>query len=44
MAQAMAMEDDLEIDMTYFDKLADTARKAIEKFGSFEDFVETDNG
>jgi DNA polymerase elongation subunit (family B) len=44
MAQAMAMEDDLEIDMTYFEKLADTARRAIEKFGSFEDFVETDNG
>jgi energy-coupling factor transporter ATP-binding protein EcfA2 len=29
----------LEIDMTYFEKLADDARKAIEKFGSFEEFV-----
>jgi DNA polymerase III delta prime subunit len=29
----------LEIDMTFFDKLKDEAIKAIEQFGSFEDFV-----
>jgi hypothetical protein len=27
------------IDMDYFDKIADSARKAIEKFGNFEEFV-----
>jgi energy-coupling factor transporter ATP-binding protein EcfA2 len=30
---------DLQIDMSYFEKLADDARKSIEKFGSFEEFV-----
>lgn len=35
-AQAM---DDLEIDMSYFEKLKDDAIKAIEQFGSFEEFV-----
>jgi hypothetical protein len=32
-------KDDLEIDMTYFEKLREDAVKAIEKFGSFEEFV-----
>jgi hypothetical protein len=32
-------KDDLQIDMTYFDKLKDTAVEAIEKFGSFEGLV-----
>jgi hypothetical protein len=36
---AKSMGDDIEIDMTYFERLADTARRAIEKYGSFEDFV-----
>ena len=31
--------DDLQIDMTYFEKLKDDAVKAIEQFGSFEEFV-----
>jgi hypothetical protein len=30
---------DVEIDMTYFYKLADAAKKAVEKFGPFEEFV-----
>lgn len=34
--------DDLEIDMTYFDKLRDEAIAAIEQFGSFEEFVSQD--
>lgn len=32
-------QDNLQIDMTYFEKLKDDAIKAIEKFGSFEEFV-----
>lgn len=31
--------DDLKIDMSYFDKLRDDAIKAIETFGSFEEFI-----
>jgi hypothetical protein len=30
---------DLQIDMSYFVKLADTAVKTIEQFGSFKEFV-----
>jgi hypothetical protein len=30
---------DLQIDMSYFEKLKDEAVKAIEQFGSFEEFV-----
>jgi energy-coupling factor transporter ATP-binding protein EcfA2 len=30
---------DLKIDMSYFDKLKDEAIKAIEKFGSFQEFI-----
>jgi energy-coupling factor transporter ATP-binding protein EcfA2 len=33
------MNDDLFVDMDYFEKMADDARNAIEKFGSFEQFV-----
>lgn len=36
---AKAMGDELEIDMTYFDNLVDDALKAIDYFGSFNDFV-----
>jgi hypothetical protein len=32
--------DDLDIDTTYFEKLKDDAVKAIEKFGSFDEFVQ----
>jgi energy-coupling factor transporter ATP-binding protein EcfA2 len=32
-------KDDLQIDMSYFEKLANTARGAIEAFGSFEEFI-----
>lgn len=32
-------KDDLEIDMSYFEKLKDNAVKTIEQFGSFEEFV-----
>lgn len=32
-------QKDLQIDMSYFEKLKDDAIKAIEKFGSFEEFV-----
>ena len=32
-------ENEVQIDMSYFEKLADEAKKAINKFGSFEDFV-----
>jgi energy-coupling factor transporter ATP-binding protein EcfA2 len=31
--------DDLKIDMSYFEKLKDEAIKSIERFGSFEEFV-----
>jgi hypothetical protein len=30
---------DLQIDMSYFEKLKDTAIKTIEEFGSFEEFI-----
>lgn len=31
--------EDVDIDLTYFERLADEARATIEKFGSFEEFV-----
>lgn len=37
MANQLGLE--LDIDMSYFEKLADDAKAAIEKFGSFEEFV-----
>ena len=33
------MNEDLYVDMSYFEKMAQTAQDAIEKFGSFEAFV-----
>jgi hypothetical protein len=36
---AKELGDQVEIDMTYFEHIADAAKKAIEKYGSFEDFV-----
>lgn len=36
---AKAFADDIEIDMTYFDALVDSARKTIEKFGEFKEFA-----
>jgi energy-coupling factor transporter ATP-binding protein EcfA2 len=33
------MADDLHVDMEYFEKMATTARNAIEQFGSYMDFV-----
>ena len=41
---AKELGDDLEIDMTYFDHLEDAARKAIEQFGSFDEFVRKSDG
>ena len=38
-AEIAKEKKDLKIDMSYFDKLKDDAIKAIEKFGSFEEFV-----
>jgi hypothetical protein len=38
-AEIAAQQKDLQIDMSYFDKLKDDAIKAIDKFGSFEDFI-----
>jgi energy-coupling factor transporter ATP-binding protein EcfA2 len=38
-AVELGEQDDLEIDMTYFEKLRGDAVKAIEQFGSFEEFV-----
>jgi len=32
-------KDDLQIDMSYFEKLRDDAVKTIEKFGNFEEFI-----
>jgi hypothetical protein len=32
-------KDDLQIDMAYFEKLKEDAVKTIEKFGSFNEFV-----
>ena len=32
-------KDELRIDMSYFEKLKDDAITTIEKFGSFEEFV-----
>ena len=37
---AANMGDKLEIDYSYFEKLKDAAVKTIEKFGSFEEFIE----
>jgi hypothetical protein len=34
-----AMEEKFEIDMSYFEKLADSARKTIEKFGDYDEFI-----
>jgi hypothetical protein len=36
---AAALGHKVEVDMTYFDKLVDTAYKTIEKFGDFNSFV-----
>lgn len=36
---AESLDDKLEIDYAYFEKLKDAAVKTIEKFGSFEEFV-----
>jgi len=36
---AESLEDKLEIDYSYFEKLKDAAVRTIEKFGSFEEFV-----
>jgi energy-coupling factor transporter ATP-binding protein EcfA2 len=38
-AEVAKLKDDLQVDMAYFDKLKDSAIAAIEKFGSFEEFV-----
>jgi len=38
-AQVARERDDLEIDMSYFEKLREDAIAAIEQFGSFEEFV-----
>jgi energy-coupling factor transporter ATP-binding protein EcfA2 len=38
-AEVAATKKNLEIDMSYFEKLKDDAVKAIEHFGSFEEFV-----
>lgn len=38
-AAEVGEQDDLAIDMTYFEKLQTEAIKAIEKFGNFEEFV-----
>lgn len=38
-AQSKFKEPMLELDMSYFEKLADSAMKTIEKFGDFEEFV-----
>jgi energy-coupling factor transporter ATP-binding protein EcfA2 len=38
-AAEMGEKDELEIDMSYFEKLREDAVKAIEQFGSFEEFV-----
>jgi hypothetical protein len=36
---AAAKGTDLEIDMSYFEALAEQAKATIEKFGSYEEFV-----
>ncbi len=38
-AAELGERDDLVVDMSYFEKLKEEAVKAIEKFGSFEEFV-----
>jgi hypothetical protein len=38
-ADIAKLKDDLQIDMSYFEKLKDTAIDAIEQFGPFEEFV-----
>lgn len=37
---AKALGDDVDIDMGYFENLAEEAKKTINKFGSFEEFVD----
>jgi len=37
--EASTVTDESEVDLSYFQKLTDTAIKTIEKFGSFEEFV-----
>lgn len=39
MAEEMGVGNEDQIDMSYFDNLADAAIRAIEKFGSFDEFV-----
>ncbi len=36
---AKDLGDKVSIDMSYFENLADAAKKAIDKFGSYEDFI-----
>jgi hypothetical protein len=36
---AKSLGDKVEIDMSYFDRLANEAQKTIEKFGDFEKFA-----
>jgi hypothetical protein len=36
---AKTLGDKVEVDMSYFDNLVDTARKTIEKFGEFKEFA-----
>jgi hypothetical protein len=38
-AEEAGEKDELQIDMTFFDKLKDEAVRAIEQFGSFEEFI-----
>lgn len=42
-AELARNREDLEIDMSYFEKLRDDAIKAIEQFGSFEEFVSAED-
>jgi hypothetical protein len=39
-ADVAALKDDLEIDLSYFEKLKKAAIEAINKFGDFDDFVD----
>jgi hypothetical protein len=36
---AKNLGEDLEVDMTYFDRLADEAIDTINKFGNFDEFT-----
>ena len=38
-ADVAEIKEDLPIDLSYFEKLKETAIKAIEQYGSFEEFV-----